>query len=257
MRNTIKNKKQLFESQFSVKTYGEQNGEISVSDKSFYDLYYRVLDRIYDALKECLEMYGEEKMPLSVVGFRDYDFLCIAQDRISFDRDGYYYDIQSIEFVELCDLTDKLYDYCIKNCNVSDINEKQAMYDDLMKKIALVVKKSLNENEYWDEPIKDDEEVDIQSDTEEWLRAVDTELKKADNNQLYYVWLKAIYYGDVDNEQVYEFVNNLMNYISRSRTDLIVDEVFIDSAVEMLTVDYCGELMKHVEEKYIYNYGEL
>jgi hypothetical protein len=35
------------------------------------------------------------------------------------------------------------------------------MYDDLMKKIALVVKKSLNENEYWDEPARDDDEVDI------------------------------------------------------------------------------------------------
>lgn len=78
MRNTIKNKKHVLESKYSVKTYGEQNGEISVSDESFYDLYYRVLDRIYDALKECLEMYGEEKLPLSVVGFREYDFIRIA-----------------------------------------------------------------------------------------------------------------------------------------------------------------------------------
>jgi hypothetical protein len=89
------------------------------------------------------------------------------------------------------------------------------------------------------------------------LRAIDAELRKADNNQLYYVWLKAIYYDDVDKEQVYEFVNNLMNRISRSRTDLIVDEVFVNSAVDMLTVDYCGNLMRHAEEKYIFNYGKL
>ena len=108
-------KNNLSESYYSVDTYGKINGKIEVSDNSFYDTYYRLYDRICDALKECLEMYGEEKLPLSVVGFRDYDFLCIAQDRISFDRDGYYYDIQSIEFVELCDLTDKLYDYCVKH----------------------------------------------------------------------------------------------------------------------------------------------
>ena len=254
MRNTIKNKKQVFESQFSVKTYGEQNGEISVSDKSFYDLYYRVLDRIYDALKECLEMYGEEKIPLSVVGFREYDFLCIAQDRVSFDRDGYYYDIQSIEFVELCDLTDKLYDYCLKK--VGGLNEnKKSVYNEIMEKLSVIVKQSLKENEYWDEPFRDDEQldvVDIQGDTEKWINCLKVFFEDIyDDPTLtlkFYVTIKQLDMNDT--EQLENFVWTLMPIATKYVNCPPVDEVFVQSIIDEIKGGLCKSFIERVQNGY-------
>jgi len=110
-------KNNLSESYYSVDTYSKINGKIEVSDNSFYDTYYRLYDRICDALKECLEIYGKESIPLSLVGFREYDNIHISNstNAIVFDRDGYEYNLDNLEFVELCELTDKLYDYCVKH----------------------------------------------------------------------------------------------------------------------------------------------
>ena len=248
-------KRNLLERYGSITTYSESHGDIVVKDKSFYDTYYRLVDQIYDALKECLEMYGEERLPLSVVGFREYDDIHINEslNKIMFDRDGYDYDLSNLEFVELCELTDKLYDYCVKNY-AQDISEKQSVYNNIMEKLSTIVKQSLKENEYWDEPFRDDEQldvVDIQGDTEKWVNCLKAFFEDIyDDPTLtlkFYVTIKQLDMND--NEQLENFVWTIMPIATKYVNCPPVDEVFVQSIIDEIKGGLCKSFIERVQNE--------
>lgn len=152
------------------------------------------------------------------------------------------------------EVTEKLKNKYKKNL-FENMKDTKKLYEHIMSSVAKEVKKTLNENEYWDEPLRDDKEVDIQGDTEQWEDAVDDYLwsntdNSADSDTVLSLFASLVYLNQLDDEEIKEVAKSVMEQIADDEDydTPPVDEVFIESVAEKLkddASDWCAEVIRN------------
>ena len=197
--------------------------------------------------------------------------LCIAKDRIVkrlYNMAGFYdlfdnlpgtmkYNFPMAMLVDdmnYYEVTEKLKNKYKKNL-FENMKDTKKLYETIMASVAKQVKKAINEGEYRnDYSSREDEDLNIQGDTEQWCEIVNDYLNdhitdiQSNSDETLSLFATLVYLDQLANDEITEIAERIMEEIDQNDiyANPPVDEVFIEPVAEWLkdnASDWCADVI--------------